>query len=242
MHKKFTLKVINMRNLVVFLIVIMASTYSFGTTYVPVSIKKQIVESDAIVKGEVISTNSEEAENGRFVTNVFIRADKWIGVNPSDNHLNVYIPGGQVGDVVQTVHGAPKFKTGEKVVLMLKEKNESHWVQNLAMGKFMIKRYGHSEVIINSVFPNLPKVGQMPLDNFYELVSSIKNKKFKERFKDKYEIEAQKATYAPSVNRGRAIASVKEEREEKLSIGWLLVLLGIMGGAFTFIRRKQNYN
>lgn len=231
-----------MGNYFVFVLAALLSHSLMATTYAPVPIKKQIVESDGIVKGEVINTTYEEDDQGRIITNVFIRADKWIGVTPRDGHLNVSFPGGQMGDRVQTVHGAPRFKAGEKVVLLIKENDQEYWIQNLALGKFMIKRYGHSDVLINSVFPNHPKVGQIPLVSFYELASNIKKKKFKERFKDKYEIEAQKAVYAPMKKNGRSMASVIKEREENLSIGWLLVILGIMGGVFTFVRRKQNYN
>ena len=109
-----------MRNYIFLVLAIVFSTSVFGTTYLPVPIKKQIVESSGIVQGEVVTTSSEEDDSGAIVTKVFLRVDKWIGVHPQDEHIEVFYPGGQVGDRVQTVHGAPTFKSGEKVVLMLK--------------------------------------------------------------------------------------------------------------------------
>lgn len=215
----------------------------FGTTFLPIPIKNQIVESHGVVKGEVVSINSEEDDNGRIVTRLFLRADKWIGVVPKENHLEIYYPGGQIGDKVQLVHGSPKFEEGEKVVLLLKESNSNLWVQNLALGKFMIKKYGKVDVLINSVFPNHPKVGQIPLATFYDLVKNIKHKQFKERFKDKYELQTEKYAYKNLGKKGRSVASIAEakEIEEQFNISWLLALLGIMGGIFTFLRRKKDY-
>lgn len=232
-----------MRNYIILLALTLSIPQAFGTTFLPVPIKKQIVESYGIVKGEVVAVNSEEDEKGRIVTKLFLRADKWIGVQPKDNHLEILYPGGQLGDRVQLVHGSPKFKSGEKVVLFLKKNNESLWVQNLALGKFMIRKYGTSDVLINSVFPNHSKVGQIPLASFYDLASSIKKKEFKERFKDKYELQTEKYAYQNIGKSTRAIASVGkiEEAEEQISISWLIALLGIIGGVFTFVRRRQDY-
>lgn len=232
-----------MRNYIALVALTLSITQAFGTTFIPVPIKKQIVESHGIVKGEVVAVNAEEDEKGRIVTRLFLRADKWIGVQPTDNHLEILYPGGQLGDRVQLIHGSPKFKPGEKVVLFLKENNKNLWVQNLALGKFMIRKYGVSDVLINSVFPNHPKVGQIPLASFYELASNIKKKDFKERFKDKYELQTEKYAYQNIGKSGRSIASVRkaEEAEENLNISWLIALLGIIGGVFTFVRRRQDY-
>lgn len=232
-----------MRNYTIFMFLTLWITQAFGTTFIPVPIKKQVLESSGIVKGAVVTVNAEEDEKGRIITRVFLRADKWIGVKPISNHLEIFYPGGQLGDRVQLVHGTPKFNEGEKVVLLLKENNEKLWIQNLALGKFMIKKYGTLDVLINSVFPNNPKVGQIPLSSFYELATNIKKKEFKERFKDKYELQKKKYAYQNIGKSGRSIAFVGkvEEAEEHFNISWLIALFGLLGGVFTFIRRKQDY-
>lgn len=226
---------------IVYLMLIYNSAYA--TTFVPLPIKKQIVDSSAVIKGEVINTSSYEDASGKIVSKVFIRVDRWIGVTPKNNHIEVLYPGGQVGDRVQLVHGSPTFISGEKVVLLLKENSNKLWIQNLALGKFMIKRYGSTEVIINSVFPNHPKVGQIALNSFYTLTSNIKQKDFQIRFKDKYELEVDKQKIVKFSKQRRKIASIsnpKDKAGEKLNIAWLLIILGIMGAFFTFIRKKQH--
>lgn len=107
----------------------------------------------------------------------------------------------------------------------------------------MIRKYGRSEVLINSVFPNHPKVGQIPLSSFYELAQNIKKKVFKERFKDKYEIQTKKYAYQDIGKVGRSISSVAKPKvvEENFNISWLLAFLGVLGAVFTFIRRRQDY-
>lgn len=238
-----------MAKLSLLIIVISIQSYVFATTFLPVPIKRQIAESSGIVEGEVISTEAVLDRNGRIVTKVFMRADKWIGVRPEAGHLEVYYPGGQVGDRVQKVHGAPKFDYGERVVLLLKSdknsENKKLWVQNLALGKYMIKKYGTTDIVINSVFPKDPKVGQMALNSFYSLATRIKNQDFKERFKDKYELQVEKENKQFSNKKlGRAIASVRnfEEKEEEnhISTIWTLIILGVLGALFSFSRRRKS--
>ena len=217
-----------------------SSLTSFGTTFVPVPIKDQIKESSAIVQGEIINFESEEEESGKIVTKVFIRADKWVDTKPEAGHLTFYVPGGQVGDRIYQVEGSPKFSIGEKVVLFLKEHNNKLWIQNLALGKYMIRKYGRENILVNSVFPEHPKIGQIPLSTFQNLTQRIKNTKFKIRFKDKYEIHAEKK----SLKRvGRKIASVEttnKESSNQLNTFWILVSLGLLCGIVTYIRKKHS--
>jgi hypothetical protein len=227
------------------LLSLLSNSFVFATTFIPVPIKRQIADSTGIVEGEVFSSEAIIDDSGKIVTKVFIRADKWIGVKPLGEYLEVYYPGGQVGDKVQTVHGSPKFGSGERVVLLLKNDQEKNWIQNLALGKFMVKKYGKTDIIINSIFPKHPKVGQMTLDSFLSLASRIKGKKFKERFKDKYELQVEKENKNFSSKKaGRAIASVKtleeKELENQISTLWILVLFGILGSIFTISRRKNS--
>jgi hypothetical protein len=227
------------------LLSIITNTFVFATTFIPVPIKRQIAESTGIVEGEVLNSEAIIDENGKIVTKIFIKADKWIGVQPTSGHLEVFFPGGIVGDRVQNVHGAPKFNFGEHVVLLLKNNNSKNWIQSLALGKFMVKKYGTTDIIINSVFPKHPKVGQMTLKSFYSLASRIKNRPFKERFKDKYELQVEKDNVNFSgKKRGRSIASVKsfetKQIENETSTKWILFLFGILGVLFTISRRKHS--
>lgn len=216
---------------------------ALATTFVPITIKKQITESTGVIIGEAISINSEKDENGRINTRVFLKADKWIGANVENNHVEVFYPGGRVGDEVYKILGAPEFKIGEKVVLLTKKIQGKDFVQNLGLGKFSLKNLGRTQLLVNQIYPNRPEVGQMRLSNFLDLTQEIKGKKFSERFKNKYELNIEKQTSLNASYSGRSIASVssaKEKEKNKLPDYWLVIILGVCGVGYTMFRKKSN--
>jgi hypothetical protein len=215
-----------------------------ATSFLPVSIKKQISESNGIVIGEVVNSEAFFDENGVIQTKTFLRLDKWIGVEPVSYHTEIYAPGGMIEDRVHTIEGAPKFTIGEKVVLMLKSHKGKKWVLNLGLGKFNIKKIGNSEILVNSIFPRHPKVSQISLDVFYSLATRLKSKKFSERTKDKYEVEIEKHSAIIKQDRmKRDIASVrnfdKKQEDSKNSIFWIVLIFGCLGAVFTLLRRHD---
>ena len=126
-----------MRKLVLIVCILMISNIAFCTTFIPLPIKKQIKESDAVVKGEVILTESEMDTDGEITTKVTILADKWIGVKPQSDFVEVHYLGGKVGPRIQKVEGSPNFEIGEKIVLFTKKG------QNKKSGK---KKQIHAEL------------------------------------------------------------------------------------------------
>lgn len=225
------------------LVFISISTGSLATTFIPVSIKKQIKESGKIVEGRVISQEAKR-EKGMIVSSIQLLADKWVGIQMDSDIINVHFPGGQMGDEVYKVEGSPEFELGEKVVLMLVEQDGKFWVNNLGLGKYSIRSLGKQDVLVNQIFPNHPKVGQISVDKFHRLTEWVTKKKFKERFKDKYEINKDKAQRSRVMHRnlGRSVASFEDvSRGEKESIPaiWLVFILGILGGIVRIIRRNS---
>lgn len=214
-----------------------------ATTFVPISIKKQIGESKAIVYGEVIELESYREVDGIY-TRASVQLDKWIGQNINENQLDVHYPGGQFNDRVQLVHGAPELQLGEKVVLMLTYVDGKYWVNNLGLGKFSIKRVGKDNVMINQIFPGRPEVGQIELASFFELATRVKNLEIKSKFKDKYEIDQDKRVRTFFKNKGRSVASVESEHEKKFGHGvssyWFVLLLGFLGAVFQFLRNRSS--
>lgn len=224
-------------------LLVLFSTSAIATSFAPVTIKKQISEANGIIVGEAISVNSERELDGRIYTRVFIKADKWLGANVENDHIEVYYPGGKVGDEVYKIMGAPEFIVGEKVVLLTKKKQDKNYVLNLGLGKFSIKNLGRTQLMVNQIFPNLPEVGQMKLDNFFELAQDLKGKKFSERFKNKYELNIEKQTTMRSSSLSRSIASVesaKEKERNKLPDYWLVIILGVCGVGYSLFRKKSN--
>lgn len=213
-----------------------------ATTFVPISIKKQIKKSGAIVQGEVLGLESIDRD-GLIYTQVNLHLERWIGVEVKNNHISVFYPGGELGGVRQVVHGAPKLNLGEKVVLMLTLNKDEMWVNNLGLGKFSIKRVGKKEIIVNQIFPDHPDVGQMELGKFVKLSEWVKKQEFQKRFKDKYEINHEKTVNFNknhfSNGRNTASLSYESDRENsEIPIYWLVILLGVSGVIFKLTRNR----
>ncbi len=214
-----------------------------ATTFSPISIKNQIRQSDGVLQGEVITVMSEETPKG-IVSKVTVLANKWIGIEPEDNFVDVYYPGGNVGDKIVKVHGSPQFEIGEKIILFTKIQDKKHWVNNLGLGKFSMKVMGERMVMINQIFPGHPQVGQMNVEKFYTLSEWVKKNKFKERYKDKYELNIEKEAQARISNhkKGRSIASIQEQQKShnRLPTFWLVVLFGALGIVFGVFKNKSS--
>jgi hypothetical protein len=220
------------------------SIAAHATTFVPLPIKQQIQEAQGIVEGEVVAVNSQELQDGSIATRIFLRADKWVGLSPESDHIEVYFPGGHIGDKVHKIEGAPEFQIGEKVVLMTQNIENQIWIQNLSLGKFSIKKFGLNDIVVNSVFPNHPQAGQMSLKAFHELVQSIKKEEVQVRFKDKYERNHEKYHAVKSLhnNNSRKIASVEDETEKNnFNTYWLVFILGFIGAIFSFVKIRKNH-
>lgn len=220
----------------------LSNIQAYGTVFSPISIKQQIKESDGVLEGEVTAIESVE-QNNVIHSKVTVLANRWIGLTPEDNFIDIYFPGGKVGDKVFKIDGAPKFKIGEGVVLFTKIHKGKNWVNNLGLGKYTTKQVGERTLIVNQIFPAHPTVGQMKLEKFYELSEWVKKEKFKERFKDKYEVnyENEMRLKHKLHKRKRSIASigsVDSPERSQLSSMWLVLLLGGLGAIFGVLRRR----
>lgn len=236
-----------MRNYFVCLLILSLSSVAFATVFKPLSIKKHLQESSGVIEGEVISMTSEFDENNKIITRVKVKAQKWIGdYYIEDQEVSLYYPGGQVGKKGRFIEGSPKFSIGEKVVLLTKQANDYQWISNLGLGKYSVKRLGSEEIIVNQIFPKEPTMGQMLLKDFYQIASDIKQKKFQHRFKEKYEVYHKEETVKPNPNQpfvGRKIASIQTDESQKasrLSPGWLVFLLALLGVAVGVLRIKRS--
>jgi len=217
---------------------------NLATTFTPISIKNQIKQSDAVLQGQVVSMEAE-AIDGVIHTKVTIMADKWINFSPEEGFVDVYFPGGVFGDRVTKVFGSPNFQVGESVIIFTKIQDQKHWINNLGLGKFSMKRMGDHQVMINQIFPSHPEVGQMRVDKFVDLTEWVKNSKFNKRFKNKYEVENDKQVryLFNKKKRSRSIASLENdfsETQNKLSDYWLVLTLALLGLFFGIFRNRKN--
>lgn len=219
------------------------TTPVLATIFQPVSIKRQLMESSGVLQGEVLDSQAEIDDDGKIVTRVTLKPEKWMGeFEESFDEFSVFYPGGRVGDQARMIEGVPKFTPGEHVVLFISKHKEKNWVSNLGLGKYSVQRMGLEKIMVNQVFPTEPSMGQISLTKFYELAEEVKNQKFSFRFKDKYELENEKEMIKSQVTQGgRTIASIEEE-EQSSSIDpfWLVFLLGALGVMVGVVRNKAS--
>ncbi len=118
-----------------------------ATVMLEASIDELARESDAVVRGKVVSTEGRKSADGkRIFTRVTVEvAEAWKGA--PGKTVVVQVPGGVHGEVGQVVHGAPRFADGEEVVVFLRRLPEgppgeptTFHVSGLAQGKLRVER------------------------------------------------------------------------------------------------------
>jgi len=109
----------------------------------PGDVESLTASADAVVHARVLRMSSAWASGGRqiFTTVVLKALEIWKGEPGAE--VTVVVPGGDVGDISQTVQGVAEFQDGEEVVVFLQRRGPSVFaVERLALGKFSIEAEG----------------------------------------------------------------------------------------------------
>lgn len=224
-----------------------------ATTFKLQSVDQQLKQADGIIIGHFLKSKSVELESGKLATQMIFKMKKEHGLQSEQfgmDEVIVHYPGGKMGDVRVEVQGVPKFVPGEKVVIFIKSVKSRYWGLNLGMGTYKVVNYGKENVMVNSLFPHDPKMGQVKLEEFEREVRIIKGEYLKIVRDISYVPENidQKEVRSPaSVSEGkmRAIASEKEEVDNNpasssLRTFWLVGILAFLGACFRF-SQSRNY-
>lgn len=135
-----------------FLSVVAVSMWSVGAPTASAAVMKRATieeltrASDLVVRGRVAGKEVRSSPDGsRIFTLVKVEvADTLKG--GATKIVEVQVPGGELGDIGQMVHGAPRFADGEEVVVFLqtigpqREDLPLARVASLAQGKFEVIR------------------------------------------------------------------------------------------------------
>ena len=105
-----------------------------------------VKESDIIIRGEVVKTESrwgylEYNANSRIIfTDVTIAVTDYLKGASDKSEVVIETEGGEIGEIGLMVEDMPKFETGEDVVLFLSQENNQGMrkVANLRNGKYSI--------------------------------------------------------------------------------------------------------
>lgn len=228
-------------------ILFLISTNLWATTFRPVGLEEQLKESDGILIGHYLKSKVVQLENGTIATQMIFKMNREWGFQ-SDlfgiDEIIVHYPGGQFEDKETLVHGVPSFIVGEKVALLAKNVDNRLWGLNLGLGSFKVINYGNETMLINSLFPNDAKLGQVKLLEFELKVKEIKGSNLKTVVLS--HIDGSRYPASVSDGKKRAIASGTEPLENKdarptISVYWLVVLLGV-AGAISRLMGSKTYH
>jgi hypothetical protein len=220
-----------------------------ATTFQVQPVERQIQEADGIIQGHFLRSKTIELENGSLATQMIFKMTKETGLQSELFGLDeviIHYPGGAKGDQIVRVDGVPEFLGGEKVVLFISNVQNRYWGMNLGFGSFKVVNYGRQTILVNSLFPEHPKVGQVGLEYFEKAVKDIRGSSFKVVQVQHYPTIPQTEGRAPASldteGQNRSLASNSEESENDgsspVTMYWLIALLGFTGGLFRLTRYK----
>ena len=105
----------------------------------PADVESLAAAADAVVYGQVVRRSSAWAPGGGqiFTTVVLRPIETWKGASAGE--VSILVPGGELGELSQTVQGAAAFSDAEEVVVFLHGRAPgTYGVERLALGKFVV--------------------------------------------------------------------------------------------------------
>ncbi len=228
------------------------STQVLATSFLPTPIRDQISLSNGIIIGTFENKSYKKNPDGEVVTEAYFKLEGHAGIEKNylmnPNSFRVLIPGGKWQGIVYHVNGAPKFTKGKKVVLLLKYNRFGFTLANLAMSKFEIVKKGKQSFLVSEIFADYPNIGQIEWIKFKNIVNKHfdgglipigVNKIVVGGELQKYK-SFSNSTISTRLEEGRGPASTYRSKKrglastsgsESIGIFWLIIILGISGGA-----------
>lgn len=224
------------------------SLSSWSTTFALQPIDQQIKEADGIVIGHFLSSKSISLENGSLATQMIFKVQQEWGMQ-SDlfglDEVIVHYPGGKLKGKHVQVQGVPRFVVGEKVALFTRNVENRYWGHNLGFGTFKIVNYGNETMLVNTLFPEDARVGQVKLNAFEFKIKQIKGSGLKiVRQELPSAVTGERVPASLLEGKKRSIASKidqEDNREDQsgLSVYWLMAVLALAGGMSRLFRAKD---
>ena len=230
----------------------------FATSFIATPIDNQIAHSDGVVVGIFEGESYKKNQHNEVVTEAYFKIIKQVGI-ANNRLLNPYsfrvlIPGGRWQGSVYNISGTPKFKKGEKVVLLLKHHSFGFSLTNLSMSKFKIVNKDRKIYLVSDIFSNHQNVGIIEWKKFETVVKrhfgsgliSSEGRKFfiskKTKSKNKFYKNNKTKNYSNNeesfISQGRKFASVPKEKQSNGML-WFIIILSALGGASVGIARYK---
>lgn len=233
------------------------SVATHATVFLKQSVSEQLHEADGVVVGHYLRSKTIELEDGRLATQMIFKMNQELGMQ-SDlikmDEIIVHYPGGTKDGMSVFVDGVPKFIQGEKVTILIKNSEDRYWGLNLGMGAFRIVKYGDDSVLVNTVFPEDKKIGQIKFNEFEKILENVKGTGLRFVYSpieiphdpEKTAVRSPASVDGVQVGKNRTIASTGKELENQesksvLEMGWLALALALLGGYYQLKRRGNNH-
>ena len=225
-------------------------TFAFlsqATTFIPLTLDKQVESAGLGAEVVLQSYNSYKSSYGYIATEYNFQIVESFNFNPSEKEnglVKFSLPGGTIDGVTAMVDGAPNFKPGEKIFLLLKRVNNKIYLSNFTLGKFNIEKIDGEEYYVNEVFPKVPNVGRIKkttminlMKNKWKMVDEIKNSKLQ----DKSGSPDTVVVTTPEVKKERKPSSLSQNDEIDYSKFYIygLAILGIIFSALLILGKKD---
>lgn len=226
---------------------ILVSTISTlqATTLIPTTFDIQLRDADAIVEAKYLGHSFKRLTTGEVFTEAKFEILKSAGLSPSEihhpNQFRIFYPGGEWRGQVVTIQQAPKFISGERVVLLLEKRKFGFMIQNLTLGKYSIhSRLTEPTFISSTAFPGHSQLGKISWSDVDELVK----KRFGSPLVSFTQIQSpdRKIASIDSENT-REVASEKAEpasdKNNSLNLVWIVLLFSTLGMLSVYMGRQQ---
>lgn len=238
------------------IILLTFSTSVLSTTFIPLSLDKQMENASGVLKAEFIGLEYKKVSNDRIITEATFKMIESVGIKQSEiinkNNFKVIYPGGKWQNLDYRVSGAPTFSPGEETMLILKKTSLGHAVKGLGMGKYEIETGEKGTFYKSSVFPDHSHLGKISSKKFEEAIynrfgsamEKVKSDKFVSRPIQIKAIDNEFPGRSPA-STDRSIASTPLDNSEE-STGsnpfWIVVLFSFLGAMSVYTVRRSKRN
>ena len=121
--------------------VLLAAALLATTVRGPADVQAMTFSADAVVHGRVAGARSHPGSGGGLIfTEVSVLPIEWWKGAGGLQPIALRVEGGTIGDIGQTVAGAPAFAPGDEVVVFLRRiATGLYEVERFGLGKFLVR-------------------------------------------------------------------------------------------------------
>ena len=221
----------------------------FATTFIPLTIDKQIESASGAADVELISKKSIKDISGHIYTDYEFHVLSMINFTASDfdqGKLLIHLPGGTLDGLTTLVDGSPQFEIGKRCFILLKKVDSKIYLSNFTLGVYDYSFINGQNYLINEVFPNYPKVGKISRVEMIKKMNSIWKISFEENKKLNLINADQRLVYNNQNTLNKITFQKRKPAEavdKKFDLREILIFLfALIGIVFSLFLLKSNKN